>query len=492
MFANFCRWMTCLFLLAAAQPPPSQPAQPKPQTKPDTAGTAKPTPPPADKATSPPQPSANKPAPPTPPPADRSGTATADAPVYTVTAYPNPCLPGQTVTFYPPADAEKILVHGGRFATPTPWILAQPLTDVPSRPTVYVFDVWYSKRRAAPAVPTPSSSSASGPTASHAPSPEGATDHAADHLGEPPKSPDAATGKPKEATAGGSAPTPLVSGGPTPQSPGSAGQPKSSAGAQPPGSGAAAKAATPPTAGAPVAAASTASASAVPEPPEGHQRIKVAVDVYSGKFPRLATYRDPHLWHIDVLAGWNRNVVPRSDPAHEALVYFQPQEDSAERVAVAIQPMPHTTSAELMHKAMDDAPTQYDVLKDVQQKETTQCGVTAQWVTFTGLDRALPDVPVRAVVVAFVRNGEGYVISARAQEAMYDQWEKPLRCLVRSFGFDAKTAERSAPEQQSPYTMRESPGHRANSGRSTSRQTKEDPGGRSGAGTSGSRASHTR
>ena len=73
----------------------------------------------------------------------------------------------------------------------------------------------------------------------------------------------------------------------------------------------------------------------------------------------------------------------------------------------------------------------------MQQKETTQCGVPATWATFDGLDRSLPDTPTKSMVLAFVHDGVGYVISGRARASRFDQWQQLLHSLVRSFCVEA-------------------------------------------------------
>lgn len=166
------------------------------------------------------------------------------------------------------------------------------------------------------------------------------------------------------------------------------------------------------------------------------RRVRLTLQVFQGKFPQIATYRDQHLWHIDSVGGWVRNSVFLPDPKNNALFYFQPQPDSPERVAVSILPVTNQSSEDLMKQVINDAPTKYDVIKEVAQKETMQCGVPAVWLTFSGLDQALAGLPTRSMVLTFVKNGHGYVISGRARSSQFKQWDKVLRCLVRSFSLD--------------------------------------------------------
>lgn len=169
-----------------------------------------------------------------------------------------------------------------------------------------------------------------------------------------------------------------------------------------------------------------------------------------GAFPRLATYWDWRRWRIDCVAGWNRYVTPQTDPANNGLIFFQPVEDSPERITVAIVPVRDLTASELMRQVLIEAPTQYDVMQEHYAKETTHGGLPAAWAEFSGLDRALAGIPTRSMVLAFVRDGRGYVISARAREAEFRAKEPLLRALVRSFAIDPRPAPRTNRASPSP------------------------------------------
>jgi hypothetical protein len=250
-----------------------------------------------------------------------------------VSADPNPCLPGQTVKFYPPKEAKRVLITGGAFAKQTD-VTAQPLiTDKLVKTTTYRFELT-----------VPGAQPASGK------------------------------------------PAPLIK-----------------------------------------------------------QSYAVTANVYEGKFPPFATYFDTRDWRIDVPAGWNRYTVPSVDPVNNAVLYFQPAEDSPDRIAVAIVPVTkETDSKTLLRQVLAEAPSQYDVFLDAVQKETTQSGLPAAWMTFKGMDQALPGIPTRSMVLTLVRDGRGYVVSARTRESDYPAKEKFLRCLVRSLAF-AKSPPRKPP-----------------------------------------------
>jgi hypothetical protein len=168
------------------------------------------------------------------------------------------------------------------------------------------------------------------------------------------------------------------------------------------------------------------------QPPK---RYTLLVDVYQGLFPKLATYSDTRGWSMDVIAGWNRYAVDLPDAGNNELVYFEPQEDSVERTAVSILPVNDMDAMQLMRKVETEIPTQYDMLTRTGLKETTQCGLKAAWMTFTGTDVSHPDTPSKSMVIAFVKGTRGYVISARTSATGFDNREQLLRCLIRSFAF---------------------------------------------------------
>ncbi len=165
------------------------------------------------------------------------------------------------------------------------------------------------------------------------------------------------------------------------------------------------------------------------------KRTVVTVHVLQGAFPKLATYTDTRGWRVDVITGWNRYVVSLPDPANNALIYFEKDEDDVERVAVSMVPADGMTSAQLMRKVETEIPTQYDMLVKTGLKETTQGGIDAAWMTFTGTEVSHPNTPSKSMVLAFVKGPRGYVISARTAAKLYDQREQLLRGLVRSFAF---------------------------------------------------------
>jgi hypothetical protein len=114
---------------------------------------------------------------------------------------------------------------------------------------------------------------------------------------------------------------------------------------------------------------------------------------------------------------------------------------------------------QLMRKVETEIPTQYDMLTRTGLKETTQCGLKAAWMTFTGTEISHPDTPTKSMVLAFVKGPRGYVVSARAAANDFDNREKLLRCLIRSFAFlDHPVPPRKPP----PPPTKAGPPHKPN------------------------------
>jgi hypothetical protein len=170
-----------------------------------------------------------------------------------------------------------------------------------------------------------------------------------------------------------------------------------------------------------------------------HAHYTVLVEVESGVTPGLASYQDRFGWQIHHLAGWKHDSVPLSDPQNNALIFFQQEDDSVERLAVSILPAQDMTCKELMQKVQASLYSSYDEVQVLTQTEATYVGVPAQWATFTGKDHSHPGTRTQSLVLAFVRDGHAYVISARTAADHYGTRETLLRKMVTSFTFTAKS-----------------------------------------------------
>ncbi len=169
-----------------------------------------------------------------------------------------------------------------------------------------------------------------------------------------------------------------------------------------------------------------------------HTRYSVVVEVQSGALSHFAAYHDRFGWQISHLAGWKHDSVPLADPANNALIYFQQEDDSVERLAVSILPANDMTCKDLMDKVQASLYSSYDEVKVLEQSEILHAGTPAQWATFTGMDHSHPGTRTQSMILAFVRDGRAYVISARTAAARYSAREALLKRMVTSFALPGK------------------------------------------------------
>ncbi len=176
----------------------------------------------------------------------------------------------------------------------------------------------------------------------------------------------------------------------------------------------------------------------------------LTAEVLAGKYPEVATYFGKSGWTIDYPKGWLPFPEDLPDPAHNALIYLQTEADSPDRVAVSLAPATAATSADLMHQVMVDAPTHYDVIKDVEQKRTWQGSNEATYLTFQGLDRSNPEIPIKSVVLNWIEDKVAIVVSARTRLSRFDEDVPMLRSLVRSFQLRSHLDPRIVPHPAEP------------------------------------------
>lgn len=164
-----------------------------------------------------------------------------------------------------------------------------------------------------------------------------------------------------------------------------------------------------------------------------HARYHIDIEVYDPRSAGMAEYRSPSGWLIRTLRQWRADPVPMPDPANNALVFFQKEEDSVERVAVAVVPVREASASALMDRVQQDMPSRYDGIQIHSRKDVTHEGVPAVLTVFSGGDNTHPGTRTTSLVLAFVREGRGYVISARTQASQFAARRPLLEKLVRSF-----------------------------------------------------------
>ncbi len=166
-----------------------------------------------------------------------------------------------------------------------------------------------------------------------------------------------------------------------------------------------------------------------------HARYSVVVEVYDPRAVGLKPYVDPHGWEVSVLNGWKRDAVNLPDPANNALMYFQQEDDSVERLAIAILPVSEMSIDALMDKIQADLPSHYDQVQLVSRTSDLCEGQPAVIATFTGMDNSHPGTKTTTLFLAFTRGRHAYVVSARTAADRFAQRKRLLTYMVRSFAF---------------------------------------------------------
>jgi len=136
---------------------------------------------------------------------------------------------------------------------------------------------------------------------------------------------------------------------------------------------------------------------------------------------------------VNCLSGWQKVRVPTPDQIKGGLVFVQPEEDAVERLAVATMPAKELTAGDVMKQVQDDMPSHYDEIKVVSRDEITYQSAPAVYMTFTGVDLAHPGTRTQSIVLAFVRDSNAYIVSARTVAARYSARRPILERLVKSF-----------------------------------------------------------
>lgn len=148
----------------------------------------------------------------------------------------------------------------------------------------------------------------------------------------------------------------------------------------------------------------------------------------------LSAYRDAQGWTAQYLKAWRPDRYS-PDPASQ-IVYFQPEEDSIDRLAVAVLPIGQDDTLEtLSDKVCDDIPSHYTRSKIVSRYRDSHAGEAAQLLTFEGIDAAHPNDRLTTITLTVVHNKRFYVASARTRSALFPKRQALLEGLVRSVSF---------------------------------------------------------
>ncbi len=169
-----------------------------------------------------------------------------------------------------------------------------------------------------------------------------------------------------------------------------------------------------------------------------HAHYSVVANVVMNA-PRIASYRDPRGWSVRYISGWNKDV-STPDDGQNSLMFFQPEMDSVERIAVAMLPAKDMSCLEIVDKIKKDMPQHYDKPEVVSDHDILHGDLTTHVVNFTGFDPAHPGTKTQSLVLAFVRDGHAYIISARTLAAKFKDRQPLLESLMWSFTLPKRPA----------------------------------------------------
>lgn len=146
----------------------------------------------------------------------------------------------------------------------------------------------------------------------------------------------------------------------------------------------------------------------------------------------LQTYKAAR-WQVGYRRGWKRDNVNTPDEGKDGLVYFQPEDDAMERMAVAVMAARDMTAEDLVKKLRASMPETYSDLINVSEDKVTFQGEPAVKVVFAGKDRAHPNTLSHTILMAFIKNGRAYVVSTRTFSAQYEARKRLMEKMLNSF-----------------------------------------------------------
>ncbi|HEV2473185.1 MAG TPA: hypothetical protein VGS41_11000, partial [Chthonomonadales bacterium] len=101
----------------------------------------------------------------------------------------------------------------------------------------------------------------------------------------------------------------------------------------------------------------------------------------------------------------------------------------------AVMPFSTTNCADLMAKIREDIPSHYADVQVVSQDEIVHQDVPAIVASFSGMDTTHPGTRTQSLVMALIRDGKAYVVSARTNAEYFDARRPALEKMVRSLQF---------------------------------------------------------
>ncbi len=152
----------------------------------------------------------------------------------------------------------------------------------------------------------------------------------------------------------------------------------------------------------------------------------------------LASFHGQEGFDLRILRSWRTDSF--SPEPGSKVYFFQPEEDSVERLAVAVVPIKDgMTVAEMMEKVRGDVPAHYTKVEFVSLYDVPRLKEAAQITQFKGIDSTHPNTRTQSIVLVHNHRGKAYVVSARTHADKFAERAPLLEGLVRSITFSSAT-----------------------------------------------------
>ena len=156
---------------------------------------------------------------------------------------------------------------------------------------------------------------------------------------------------------------------------------------------------------------------------------------------KLTSFHAPEGFDVRFLKGWRTDSF--SPEPGSKVYFFQPEEDSVERLAVAVVPIKEgVTVAEMMEKVRGDVPAHYTKVEFVSLYDLSRLKEPAQITQFKGIDTSHPNTRTQSIILVHNHRGKAYIVSARTIADKFAERSALLDGLVRSISFSSPTASR--------------------------------------------------
>lgn len=131
--------------------------------------------------------------------------------------------------------------------------------------------------------------------------------------------------------------------------------------------------------------------------------------------------------------GWKADAVNLQGEGSDALVYFQKEDDSVERMSVAVMAANDMTNEDLIKKVRASIPGSYSEIINIGEEPMMIGGTPAIKFTFAGKASTHPNVLTHTILAVFVKDSRAYVVSTRTFSAQYEARKRLMEKMLSSF-----------------------------------------------------------